>query len=767
MPPRVKIDPEKPAEKTGGLYFSRPKDNLQFIKSGSTLLDLALGGGWARRRIVNIVGDKSTGKCIRNAYVVSDCGFERLDDFGERDDVDYGTTKFKANLALNSDEVVKTSHFWKEQVQSTIQLVTRHGYNLEGTQDHRIMIWNENCSFGMKKLSDLKVGDIAVVSKSPMCNSAPAIKIDFKDRKSKYANKRKDIKIPEFVTEELAELLGFYIADGCTAGRNICFSNTKPWFKKRFINDMKSVFGFHESEIQYKEENGSGSFWLSRTLLFDFFNHLFEGEIKSLTARYKYVPKCILRSSRKIQAAFLRGLIDCDSENCGSGIVYSTASAQLAQQVHLLLLNFGVAANKQSEPGPKQYSDHLYWDIGIWGKYATIYNEVIGYGRGKLTSSIHLKSSFDIIPFLSTKLASDILEARRLMGWSKNGKTKVGTRFPRFQLVAADVNFENINNVIAAFDPIDPAWFDLSLYKQLRDCNYHFDPIVNVVSNDRIVDVYDVHVPKRHLFWANGFVNHNTLLAIEAAANFAIEEPKGIIRYREAEEAFDDDYAAALGFPLDKVDRGEPIDTIEDVFEDLEKVIKGAKGPEIYIVDSLDALSDRAEMERNIDEGSYGTGKAKMLSQLFRRLVRDLGNKDITVFFISQVRDNIGVMIGKKHTRSGGRALDFYSSQTVWLTQLKKLPRTIKNIERVIGVEIQAKVEKNKIALPYRDAIFSILFGHGIDDRKSCLDFIKKIGIEVDKNLSLEQLQRVCFDKWWEIEQSFLADIKPKYGDSR
>lgn len=258
-----------------------------------------------------------------------------------------------------------------------------------------------------------------------------------------------------------------------------------------------------------------------------------------------------------------------------------------------------------------------------------------------------------------------------------------------------------------------------------------------------------------------------TLLMIEAAANFVITEPKGIIRYREAESAFDEAYAQALGFPLDKVDFGEPVDTIEDVFEDLEAVIKGAKGPEIYIVDSLDALSDRAEMDRKIDEGSYGTGKAKMLSQLFRRLVRTLADKDITVFFVSQVRDNIGVMIGKKHTRSGGRALDFYSSQTVWLTQIERIKRVVKAIERVTGITVQAKVEKNKIALPYRDATFPIMFGYGIDDQKSCLDFLKKISVEADKSIQLQELSRMCSDEWWRIENQFLPTTSKYNGEPK
>lgn len=169
-----------------------------------------------------------------------------------------------------------------------------------------------------------------------------------------------------------------------------------------------------------------------------------------------------------------------------------------------------------------------------------------------------------------------------------------------------------------------------------------------------------------------------TLLAIEASANFVMVEPKAKIRYREAEEAFDNNYAAALGFPLEKVDFGDPIETIEDFFEDLQKVAEAAKGPELYVVDSLDALSDRAEMDRNIDQGSYGSQKAKKLSELFRRSTSLISGKDITLMIISQVRDNIGAMpFQKKHVRSGGKALNFYSSQVAWLTQIKRIDRTV------------------------------------------------------------------------------------------
>lgn len=756
---RVKPDEEvkTPAVKGGGLYFGTPKSDVKFISSGCKMFDLALGGGWARGRIANIVGDSSTGKCIRNAYVISDCGYERLDDFGMREDVDYGTTKFDVNLALNSGKRVAATHFWKEKVCETFKIVTRHGYSIEGTGDHKVMVWTKDCAFEMKRLSDLRVDDVCVISKSPQNDKTlPIPVLGYQHIANKHAVSLKKIKIPYKMTEDLAELLGFYVADGCTANRGILFNNAKPWFRTRFLRNMKSVFALTPEDIRYKEENGSGTFWVNRTQLFDFFNHLFDGEIKALTARYKYIPKCIMSSPKNVQAAFLRGLIDCDSEYQPGGVIYSTASKKLAEQVHLLLLNFGIVANRQCEPGPKQYSDHMYWDVGFWGKYATLYDKVIGYNRGKLKSGEQAKSDFDIIPYLVDKLAADIADVRRRMGWSRNGKTKFG-RFPTFQLVAANVNFESLNYIAKTFSKI-PEWFDLTLYNFLQRCNYHFDPIKEIKINKQEVDVFDVHVPDGHLFWANGFVNHNTLLAIEASANFAIAEPKGKIRYREAESAFDNNYAAALGFPLEQVDFGEPIETIEDFFEDLQKVTEGAKGPELYVVDSLDALSDRAEMERDIDQGSYGAEKAKKLSQLFRRCVSGLAEKDITLMIISQVRENIGAMpFAKKYTRSGGKALNFYSSQVAWLSQLGKLDKTVSNVKRITGVKIKAAIEKNKVGLPYRDAEFSVIFGYGIDDWKACADFWKQVtGEIVPKTTSLEDLHRMVSDEWWAIENKFL-----------
>ena len=210
-----------------------------------------------------------------------------------------------------------------------------------------------------------------------------------------------------------------------------------------------------------------------------------------------------------------------------------------------------------------------------------------------------------------------------------------------------------------------------------------------------------------------------TLLMIEACANFAMTNPEGLIWYNEVEAAFDRDYAAALGLPVDRIRFGEGCFTVEDLFHHLvgaiEETQKSGK-PGLYVLDSLDALSDRAELERDISDGSFGAAKAKKMSELFRRLVQKLESSKMAVLIVSQVRDAIGVTFGEKTTRSGGKALDFYASQALYLSQIKTLKRTIEKVERPVGIRVRARCKKNKIGLPLRECEFDLRFGFGVDD---------------------------------------------------
>jgi protein RecA len=228
---------------------------------------------------------------------------------------------------------------------------------------------------------------------------------------------------------------------------------------------------------------------------------------------------------------------------------------------------------------------------------------------------------------------------------------------------------------------------------------------------------------------------NKTGICIECFANFARVNQNPLMKYSEAEAAFDDSYAQTLGFPPDVIRPKERLDTVEDFHEDLKKfiadcselkkegkIIRVARSG-LYILDSLDALSCQAEKN---DKDSYGAAKAKEMSALFRDIVRELEGARVTLGIVSQIRDNIGVMFGKHYTRSGGHALDFYCTHVVWLAETGKIKRTIRSVERTIGIDVKAKVEKNKVGAPFREASFPVIFNYGIDDEISMIEWLEE-----------------------------------------
>ena len=241
-----------------------------------------------------------------------------------------------------------------------------------------------------------------------------------------------------------------------------------------------------------------------------------------------------------------------------------------------------------------------------------------------------------------------------------------------------------------------------------------------------------------------------TLLAIEACANFTRKFPKGRMWYREAESAFDEAYAESIGMPVNKIsfiDREKhQFDTVEDFHDDLNKQCEFAQskgGPGLYLLDSLDALTDESELKRGIDEKSYGANKSKKLSELFRRCVRKIEQAEIALGIISQVRANIGVSFGRKTTRSGGKALDFYTSQIIYVSHLETLYRTVMNEKMAYGIRVRVKCDKNKVGQAARECEFPIYFNYGIEDLVASLDFLIRAKCTDEIGMSEEKTKKV------------------------
>jgi recombination protein RecA len=253
-----------------------------------------------------------------------------------------------------------------------------------------------------------------------------------------------------------------------------------------------------------------------------------------------------------------------------------------------------------------------------------------------------------------------------------------------------------------------------------------------------------------------------TLLAIEACANFALRYGPKSIRYAEAEAAFDVAYAKTVGMPTG-VQTTDAVQTVEQWESDLTTFLEARKpsdGPCMYVLDSLDALSDTAEMQRDMDKGSYGAAKAKKISEMFRKRIKLIESRQCLLLVISQIRDKLNVMFGETKTRSGGRALDFYASQIVWLAEVGKIQRQVLGNKRVIGLEVKARTKKNKVGIPFRDAELLVIFSYGIDDEKSMLGWLKEQKQLGKLALTEQEYLSALDDARKNKERDILADLR-------
>ncbi len=201
--------------------------------------------------------------------------------------------------------------------------------------------------------------------------------------------------------------------------------------------------------------------------------------------------------------------------------------------------------------------------------------------------------------------------------------------------------------------------------------------------------------------------------------------------YDDAEAGFSFDTEDMYGFSIIKP-RQDNSYTVKDFSANLSKEIIKLKKDEylIYVLDCFDALTSDEEIARDqkalkgeVQKGSYNLNKQKDLGSFFRLRAKEIDNKNVLLIIISQVRMNIGVTFGRKYTRTGGKALDHYASQIIWLSVCDKVRAKIKSKTHFVGVTIKALISKNKVGRPFLEAYFDILWDYGVDDISSCLDY--------------------------------------------
>lgn len=459
--------------------------------------------------VVCLIGANGTGKCVTGeSFILSDKGFETIGSY------DNGTDGFRAlekRLYSDKNENDVSSHFYKEKVHKTIRICNSLGMEIEGTYNHPVLVFSQNCEFQFKKLGEIKLNDYVCIARNMNVFGNGEKSFSFVPAVKGFVKK---VSVPKAMSPELARFLGYYVANGSCCSNTLQLSTGNKAIAGDYSALAEKLFDV-EVKIAESEHHTAANHVINSSIVVQFMEYVFGGRLDS--ARYKRVPDCILQGSEQEQKEFLKALFDCDGfyDRRKNSFEYSSASKQIVTAVQNMLLNMGVISiHKEKTAAGYDWTYHrlLISSLCIDNLFYKILRGSLKYGE--YSRNLEANTNIDVVPFLGNKIKKILHCSKNGRIMSKNGKSYMNPVPSGLYGGKTNLSYAKLGILMAVSAGSDiPEVQELNLLlRQLSLKFYFYSPVIKIDRLSKDVDVYDFSIPESHKFYTNGFISHNTTI---------------------------------------------------------------------------------------------------------------------------------------------------------------------------------------------------------------------------------------------------------------